>query len=82
MVDNFFVNPFCNYDDSVSLFACGYGPGSSNKAKRTQIRNEYIIHYVDKGKGYFESGGKTYTVRAGDIFVIYPGEKTRGQTAG
>ena len=75
MTDNFFINPFCNNDDYISLFACGYGPGSSNNTKAMQIRNEYIIHYVDKGTGYFETGGKTYTLSEGDIFVIYPGEK-------
>lgn len=75
MKDNFFVNPFCNNDDYISLFACGYGPGSKNNAKRTEIRNEYILHYVEKGKGYFETGGKTYAVSEGDIFTIFPGER-------
>ncbi len=75
MTNNFFINPFCNKDDYISLFACGYGPGSKNNAKRTEIRNEYILHYVEKGKGYFKTGGKTYTVSEGDIFAIYPGEK-------
>ncbi len=75
MTDNFFINPFCNNDDYISLFACGYGPGSKNKAKRTEIRNEYIIHYVEKGKGYFETSGKKHTVTEGEIFVIFPGDK-------
>lgn len=75
MNSNFFINPFCNKDDYISLFACGYGPGSKNKTKRTEIRNEYILHYVAKGKGYFETDGKTYSVSEGDIFAIYPGER-------
>ena len=75
MNNNFFVNPFCNNDDYISLFACGYGLGSINKTKTVQIRNEYILHYVEKGKGYFETGGKSYAVSAGDVFAIYPGEK-------
>lgn len=38
------------------------------------IRNHYLIHYVVGGKGTFCRSGKTYPVRAGEIFVICPGE--------
>ncbi len=35
-------------------------------------RSLYIIHYVEKGKGYFESGGNTYELNAGESFLIRP----------
>lgn len=75
MFDKLFINPFCNYDDSISLFACGYGKTRKDYCFGPQIRNEYILHYVVSGKGYYEVGGKTYTVEKGNIFAIYPGEK-------
>lgn len=37
------------------------------------VRQVYIIHYILKGKGCFETGGKRYTLQAGDSFIIFPG---------
>ena len=36
-------------------------------------RQLYVLIYVYKGKGYFEVGGKTYEITAGQSFLIYPG---------
>lgn len=41
----------------------GFGP---------EIRTEYVIHVITKGKGIFQSGGKTWHLEAGDSFLIYP----------
>ena len=38
----------------------------------TGIRTHYVIHYVVSGKGYLHCEGKDYTVREGQIFVIFP----------
>ncbi len=40
-----------------------WGPG---------IREDYIIHYVLRGRGYFEMGGKRHLVTSGQSFIIYP----------
>lgn len=40
------------------------------------VRRHYLIHYVVSGTGIFISGGKEYHLRAGDMFVITPGEET------
>ncbi|MBQ8254289.1 MAG: AraC family transcriptional regulator [Clostridia bacterium] len=42
-----------------------WGPG---------VRDKYIIHYVREGKGYFECGGKKYTLTKGQSFLIVPGQ--------
>lgn len=39
-------------------------------------RSSYLIHYVTSGKGVYERGGKKYTVKKGEAFIIYPDEAT------
>ncbi len=41
-----------------------WGPGT---------RDHYLIHHVLEGKGRFEFLGKTYHLKKGDTFLIYPG---------
>lgn len=40
-----------------------WGPG---------IRDHYLIHYVISGKGYYKIDNKTFTLEAGDTFLVYP----------
>ena len=40
-----------------------WGPG---------IRDHYLIHHVVAGKGYYTVGGQTFTLSAGDTFLVYP----------
>ena len=42
---------------------CQWGPG---------IRDHYLIHYIISGKGYYKVNDKTYTLTAGDTFLVYP----------
>lgn len=38
-------------------------------------RNEYIIHFIISGKGFYSAGGKTWALEAGQMFLIYPDEQ-------
>ncbi len=40
-----------------------WGPG---------VRDHFLIHHVVSGKGYYYTKDKTYTLNAGDTFIIYP----------
>ena len=40
-----------------------WGPGK---------KNFYVIHYIIKGKGLFKTNNKTYNMKKGDLFLIYP----------
>ncbi len=40
-----------------------WGPGK---------RSSYVIHYIIRGSGYFTCNGKTYTLHAGQSFLIRP----------
>lgn len=36
------------------------------------VRDHYLIHHVLSGKGRFDFRGKTYYLKSGDTFLIYP----------
>ncbi len=40
-----------------------WGPG---------IRDHFLIHHIMSGTGYYRAGAQTYTLQAGDSFLIYP----------
>ncbi len=37
-------------------------------------RSEYIIHFITSGHGFYSAGGNAWTLSAGQMFLIYPGE--------
>ncbi len=39
-------------------------------------RSYYLIHYIVSGKGIYRVGEKTYHLKAGDLFLIRPGDVT------
>lgn len=71
-----FINPIPSASEPISLCSCGYGY-CNNSSKRPHIREEYIIHSTESGTGYFEVDNKVYTLKKGDAFVIYPGQKIK-----
>ena len=40
------------------------------------IRSYYLLHYIFEGCGTFEKAGQLFSLQAGDMFVIEPGEVT------
>lgn len=42
-----------------------WGPG---------IHTDYVLHYIIRGEGYFRTGSQYYHIRAGQSFLIRPGE--------
>lgn len=58
----------------LALYECGeeqYHPGYSIGPA---ARDYYLIHYIDSGQGTLVTKDRTYAVRPGDGFLIYPGE--------
>lgn len=38
------------------------------------IRDEYILHFVTNGHGFYSAGGNTWSLEAGNVFLIYPNQ--------
>lgn len=56
------------------LINCGYEDCCSNFICAPHTRKYFLIHFVTKGSGFYEAGGKKHFVSSGDIFIIYPDE--------
>lgn len=58
------------------LCYCGIQDCHSGHAFGPTERTDYLVHIVASGKGIFTKGGKTYSLKANDVFLICPGEVT------
>ncbi len=58
----------------LNLYECGVqtcAPGHSNGPA---ARRYYLLHFVTKGAGIFQTGGITHRLSAGNAFLICPGQ--------
>ncbi len=60
---------------SLSVFNAGSQQCRPDQSWGPAVRDHYVLHYVNNGQGVYLCGGQTYHCRAGDAFVIYPGER-------
>ena len=54
------------------LCFCGVSECAPNHSFGPVVRPNYIIHYILRGKGFFEVGEKRYELGAGQGFLIEP----------
>ena len=69
-----FINPFYDKESEISLVACGYGETATAFRAGPWITPYYVVHYVIRGKGWYEYSNKKIAVRHGDVFISKPGE--------
>lgn len=60
-----------NHKD-IDVYECGTEECKPNHYYGPGVKEFYKIHYIHKGKGIFEVGGKTYELHKGQGFVICP----------
>lgn len=60
----------------IVLYHCGHEQCKPSHSYGPAIRPHYIIHYVLHGQGIYCVDGKTYHLKGGDGFLIYPGVST------
>ena len=58
----------------LSVYSTGYEQCDSNHSWGPAIRDHYIIHYVVSGKGTLRYNQQTYSIEAGQLFIIYPSQ--------
>ena len=60
----------------LALSFYGYEECTPNYSFGPAIRDTYVLHYVNKGKGQFHYKGKIVDLKAGDLFLLKPNELT------
>lgn len=61
-------------ESDVTLRYCGYEETTADFFSLPIIRDCYLLHYISRGEGFYMARGKTYNLKAGDIFCIFPKE--------
>lgn len=60
----------------LNVRQCGYEVCTPKYSYGPSIRDQYLIHYVVKGKGVLINKDGRHPVNEGQIFIIYPDETT------
>lgn len=61
---------------TLFIYYCGYEQCLPGHAFGPAVRPHYLIHLVLNGCGIYKCGNETYTLNAGDAFLISPVEST------
>lgn len=67
-------------DCDLSLNYCGTEICEPDFCMRPHIRAEYLIHYILAGKGCYHTPQRSYELKSGDMFLIYPGQTVSYET--
>ena len=62
------------------LVECGYEACVPDKVVPPMPKNYFTLHYVISGEGKAKCGNKTYSLKGGDLFIIYPNSSVEYQS--
>ena len=60
---------------SLSVYNVGYQKCTPSYQWGPGVRNHYLIHHIIAGCGIFQVNKKSFSLHAGDSFLIYPGSE-------
>ena len=60
----------------ITIYYCGHEECASGHFFGPAVRPHYLMHFILKGKGYYQVNGKKLLVQAGEAFLIRPEEIT------
>lgn len=58
---------------SLTVYYVGYQHCKPSHSWGPGIRDHYLLHHVQSGKGIFQIDDKIYPIKAGDTFLARPG---------
>ena len=64
---------------SLSVYNVGRQQCTAGYKWGPAVRDHYLIHYITSGKGTYTVEEKTFSLSAGDAFLIYPGTRVSYQ---
>lgn len=67
-------------DDDIVIFHSGFSSTLPNYSYGKDTRDYYLIHYITKGKGTYQTENQRFSLQEGDGFLILP-ESTIVHTA-
>ena len=59
---------------SLAIFNCGLQSCTPGHQWGPGVRDHFLIHFVISGKGKYTCNGKSYSLKAGDMFLIKPSQ--------
>ena len=59
---------------ALAVYNTGMQKCESGHSWGPAVRDHFLIHYIISGKGTYECAGKSYSVKAGDLFLVFPNE--------
>lgn len=62
--------------EALAFYFCGWEKCMPGHSFGPAVRPHFLFHFVLSGKGVYERGGERHEVRAGQGFLILPGEST------
>jgi len=70
MLEKIYIDKPSNTD--LNMYRCGMEDCVPGHSWGPAVRDHYIIHYILRGKGFYQVDGKTYHLGKGDGFLICP----------
>ena len=65
---------------SLSVYNTGVQKCRADYSWGPGIRDHYLLHYVISGRGRYQAFGKSWEVRAGELFAVFPDENIFNQS--
>mgnify|MGYP001028404797 CR=1 FL=1 len=62
--------------EALAFYFCGWEKCEPGHAFGPAVRPHFLFHFILSGRGYYERGGVRHALRAGQGFLILPGEST------
>ncbi len=67
-----YLMPAVDNNNILNFVHCGIKPNKPGELCGPMARHIYLLHYIIEGKGVYKVNNKTYNLKAGDVFAIFP----------